>query len=544
MALRTTRQYADILADGSGALRATRQYVDVLADGSGTLRATRQYVDVLYRLPFEVTASNVLTFVEEVQYHFELGPWPSFAMGHTLTFVQVGGYYNGICEPVDTLNLVDTVLYTINRFGIDQSLIFSQEGRLAQIYEETVSQLLSLSGSFSQVSDHHWITDTLSFTQRFDLNDAIEQSLEQVLVFTDTGTGIWAAYAYSLADTFTFLQSLGILRPIRQYPSDSVIFDETVDVTYPYNLTVWMPMDWVYNEYGFPWYRKTDSFEQAVNRDLVAQRRDDAHLILAETVGVVKIIAAGISETANNVLTFVDEAARVYGDVAALTFTQVATATVGHGLHDTLTLVQTITKSHAAVYPAADALSLAQTVRYTLINTGVLCQYRPFIGTTTDATAPPPPRTVAPASVTYYNIQLLYPPDAPTTTLTLRRPELGDQDRLEFSRIKQETRGGTLVVYADTIWPKTQHMLLSFTGLSEVESQSILTLVETALGCQVGLRDWEGHEWSGVLLDTENPLTRNRRYNSIDLHFEGVPVHRYPYTDALSLAQSATYILV
>ena len=43
-----------------------------------------------------------------------------------------------------------------------------------------------------------------------------------------------------------------------------------------------------------------------------------------------------------------------------------------------------------------------------------------------------------------------------TFSVSLRAPNLGNKDRLSFNRVLRETRGGTLVVFADPIWPKVQ----------------------------------------------------------------------------------------
>ncbi len=524
-------------------LRTTRQYIEVLAPGDGLLRATRQYVEVLYKLPIESTIVDTLALTDSSWGHLEFGPLPSQAFSDTLVFAQSAGYYNGINEPIDVLNLSQVIDIRQNRYTIAQTLVFSQVAYLAQTYEQTISQSLVFSDAETLFYNHQTLIDTLVFVQRVDLNGAVDLDINQTLAFVDIGTGVWAAYVQFVGDTLALSQSFVLVHPFNEYLNQVLTLAENIAIVYPYNIAVWMPMDWQYNEQGFPWYRR-ESFEQTIERDLVAQRRKDEHLILTQGASVVKIVSGAINETANNILTLVDSAARVYGDVESLTFAQAVSVTVGSGLRDTLTFSQVITKSHTANHPANTLLTLAQTVRYTLINPKVLCQYNPFIGTTTDTLAPPPPRVLAPARTTYYNIQMFYPTDTPTTTLTIRRPEFGDQDRLEFSRIKQETRGGTLYVYADTLWPRTQHMLLSFTGLSEVESQAILTLIEAALGCQVGLRDWEGREWCGVLLDTDNPLTRNRRYNAMDLHFEGVPVHRVLQTDNLVFSDDADCVLI
>jgi hypothetical protein len=65
-------------------------------------------------------------------------------------------------------------------------------------------------------------------------------------------------------------------------------------------------------------------------------------------------------------------------------------------------------------------------------------------------------------------------------------------------------------VYADPIWPKVKQLEFQFIGLTEDEGQELLDFIETSLGKEVKLRDWEGQEWLGVITSTEEPIVRNR----------------------------------
>ena len=79
--------------------------------------------------------------------------------------------------------------------------------------------------------------------------------------------------------------------------------------------------------------------------------------------------------------------------------------------------------------------------------------------------------------------QLFYPADgAVTDSVTLRAPNLGNKDRLSFNRILRETRGGTLIVFADPIWPKIQTLVLTFSGLRSVQAQQLLAFLDSASG--------------------------------------------------------------
>ena len=109
-----------------------------------------------------------------------------------------------------------------------------------------------------------------------------------------------------------------------------------------------------------------------------------------------------------------------------------------------------------------------------------------------------------------------------TDSVTLRAPNLGNKDRLSFNRIVRETRGGTLVVFADPIWPKLETLVLSFSGLGATQSQQLLAFLETHLGEEIGLLDWEGRCWKGVVMTPTNPVVQDARDSySASLEFEG-----------------------
>ena len=117
----------------------------------------------------------------------------------------------------------------------------------------------------------------------------------------------------------------------------------------------------------------------------------------------------------------------------------------------------------------------------------------------------------------------LYPAVTPSDTLTLRSPELGNKDRLSFNRISRETRGGTLVVYADPIWPKTQVQVLSFTGLTETQAADLLNFMSNHLGLEIGFVDWERRLWKGIITNPTDAVTQDGRgaMFSASLEFEG-----------------------
>ena len=133
------------------------------------------------------------------------------------------------------------------------------------------------------------------------------------------------------------------------------------------------------------------------------------------------------------------------------------------------------------------------------------------------------PPLVGPLAGVQARFQLLYPATGTVTdSVTLRAPNLGNKDRLGFNRVLRKTRGGTLIVYADPIWPKTQRLVLNFSSLLRTEAQELLSFFENHLGQEVGLLDWEQRYWRGIIMTPESPVIEDTRGRcSANFEFEG-----------------------
>jgi len=249
-------------------------------------------------------------------------------------------------------------------------------------------------------------------------------------------------------------------------------------------------------------------------------------LSFGQRAGIVRVRADGISVTATSALTFSQWANPTpTGDATShLTLEHFASATTSKVATSTLALGHQASFTIARFVSAGSTLSLHQAVNVVLVKGCVDRSYTPFVGSTDDPNAPAPPSTTVPTLERVEGVQLYWPVNVPTMTVTLRGPELDNKDRLRFQRINRETRGGTLIVFADPIWPKVQQLTLEFVGLEENEAQSLLTFIRATLGKEVGLRDWENRHWAGVIVSPDEPIIRNGPQNiSTALEFEGVP---------------------
>ena len=170
---------------------------------------------------------------------------------------------------------------------------------------------------------------------------------------------------------------------------------------------------------------------------------------------------------------------------------------------------------------AASTLSLNQAATFHIVSGGVLQQYHPFVGEGAPGSPTPPPVTLTgPLPGIMAPFQLVYPAAGEVTdSVTLRAPNLGNKDRLSFNRILRETRGGTLIVFADPIWPKLQTLVLSFSGLRRSEVHALLRFFDDYLGQEVGMIDWEQRYWRGVIMTPDEPVVEDS-FNSYSVSFE------------------------
>jgi hypothetical protein len=103
-----------------------------------------------------------------------------------------------------------------------------------------------------------------------------------------------------------------------------------------------------------------------------------------------------------------------------------------------------------------------------------------------------------------------------------RNPSLGNIDELSFQRINRRTRGGDLIIYRDSDWPKTEVQNLTFTFPKEADAQRMLQLVRNSIGQLMQYTDHENRTWEGII---QNPATElvqtNRSIWTINILFEG-----------------------
>lgn len=95
--------------------------------------------------------------------------------------------------------------------------------------------------------------------------------------------------------------------------------------------------------------------------------------------------------------------------------------------------------------------------------------------------------------------------------LELRLPKFGDKDKYEATRVKRNTRGGTLIIYRDPRWPEQEILSVEFEYLSSTQVTDLLTFMHAHLGQKVHIKDQYSREFDGFIITPEAEVTQPKR---------------------------------
>lgn len=147
--------------------------------------------------------------------------------------------------------------------------------------------------------------------------------------------------------------------------------------------------------------------------------------------------------------------------------------------------------------------------------------YSPFIGESGDDSFPEVAATAP--ELGQGVLTLTHPRVAPTTTLVLKNPEFGNADVIRFTKVDRRTRGGDRKIFSDLGWGQTQSFELNITNICEttVTVDELIEFLNTSLGEEIGLLDWENRQWTGIIIVPETDITQRVEGYSVRIVFEG-----------------------
>lgn len=112
-----------------------------------------------------------------------------------------------------------------------------------------------------------------------------------------------------------------------------------------------------------------------------------------------------------------------------------------------------------------------------------------------------------------------------TQSVILTIPEIGDVDKIDVSRVQEQTRGGDLIIFRDPVWPITEILRYKFIGLTRNKSQALLKFFADTIGLSIQLSDYQGIIWNGIILTPEAEITCSNDNNcgtyEIEFEFQG-----------------------
>lgn len=130
----------------------------------------------------------------------------------------------------------------------------------------------------------------------------------------------------------------------------------------------------------------------------------------------------------------------------------------------------------------------------------------------------------------------------PKNILVLRSPENDDRDRLAFTRVNRETRGGELRVFSDQGWPKVNTLVFTIIALKKQKIESLLQFMQDTLGEEIKLHDWSGRSWQGIITTPGDVAVEDRAgWWTISFEFDGVAFDGQAPDNRLVLSDSAIF---
>lgn len=481
-------------------VRATHQWIDVIRGGDANVRITRQYIEVLVTSQvFEETCSESITVSDSANGNIFT---KSISESITINDIVRGSFFIETCSETIT---IDDTFYVSSTYteNLEENIVIS----------DTVAIVLEVG--------IHKITESIEVFDfvdaELDGNAMISRSAIESITLSDTVSGVVeitvSCSEYIYIDDVT--EARGSSQNIMTQHFDPDDFEpKTYLFTDP---IIGLTTERTYIDYS--------SIQDIIETELVRNKTIQETIVVNDSFDVYLIVGAGdYEETCSESITV--------NDIASVTdhlvfCTENITITDSAIPEQSLLIVENITVIDSAIVEVilnkvvTESISIGETLGYEVISGISLCTYSPFIGGSSDPDAPTPPSATAPTETPQGDFQLYYPVIGPTDTVTLRGPEPGDHERLHFQRIKSNSRGLSLHIYADPQWPKVKRLAIGVDVCTEAKAQEVLDFVTLTMGQEIGFRDWRNRSWKGIIDNPQNPVVRSSRGSwTIAIEFE------------------------
>lgn len=362
---------------------------------------------------------------------------------------------------------------------------------------------------------------------------------------------------------FTFQSLLTTIGPVTKVVTDVIPFDETVIVInfagdrqvvndpIAFQQVLFSP--------SFPQVTDVLNFQQEARSSITngvvvddLNVRDEVDFcfgakwtpyVITDEITFLQTAGQGRPGIASNAITFSQTVAQIAGLVGNGNFIDFQqTVSVGKGLtaESVLNFQSTITTQSAFLRVVTDPNIVQQSSTFYIDNGCNQKRYTPFVGEGS-AESPPAPRMVFDASLVLESV-------ISGNKVVLRNPETDDNDRLGFSRINRETRGGELNVFSDPTWAEVNTLIFTITAMPDGEGscpnmmENLLSFMQTTLGEEIFLHDWTGTSWRGVITTPNEAATEDGDgFWTVTFEFEGIEQAGSVPQNNLALGQTLAF---
>ena len=257
------------------------------------------------------------------------------------------------------------------------------------------------------------------------------------------------------------------------------------------------------------------TFNESTGRNLFAYEAS-SRLHLQQAASVSKTLGLSVSQSLN--FTISSAKPRVwFEEVNQLLFIWgEADNSIPPGVYQTLELDQdvvvvkskglkhTLTFTDAATFTVSKSLTVSQTLSFS--NQATVHKPNKYFTTLPDVPLPSP--------VTFFLDGVV--------NEEFKAPILGNGNDLSFLRVNRRTRGGDLIVFRDSDWPKTETLNLTFDFTLEADAIRLMQVIRKTSGRFMYYTDHEGVEWYGVIQNPETQVIQQGRNSyQIQVVFEG-----------------------
>lgn len=473
--------------------QVSQHYVQVVGTPNqalGELRVRRLYADVL----ISDVGSGVLN--ESANSTLTLNQTAAFnlimtrAADSTLNLTQNALGVFDEQEPTSTLNLTHTAIAVRDiPLGVSHSITFLSLG--GRTFTSNGTSNLSLShivAEFNYVDDRKPAGNVLAFTQEVLLQDS--KFIESTLALTQT---VNVQYPFRLTVVTPFVLGQHTSTPYHMWVSDDIDFSQRVTIPLP-----------------------TQHLSHTLN------------FVQNSPIG-------GASNTLN--------------------FTQAITFAFSYEISQNLGITDQVDLEGLWVRSVEHSNFIGHALTWYEDTKCSRKQYTPFQG---ENTIPSSTNFTAPSNVLQdpqgdtgnFSIYIPYL-GVPTSKVTMRKPEMDNRDRNAYTRVNSETRGGKLIVFSDPNWPHVRTLAVTIVGLTEAQVDELQSFMQDTLGQEIGLTDWEGRLWKGVIVNPNEAATQDGRSRwTVTFEFQGEmleveqPESNNGNGQAMNLTQSVTAVIV